>query len=95
MISPDARFEAPAAIEARGKVAVTAMAQRYDSIGDVWGRGVLLGVELVEDRETRKPANEMCREAVRQCEAKSLAGTGARQSRQNKRDPAGAADGVH
>jgi 4-aminobutyrate aminotransferase/(S)-3-amino-2-methylpropionate transaminase len=26
----------------------------------------------VEDRETRKPANEMCREAVRRCEAKGL-----------------------
>jgi 4-aminobutyrate aminotransferase-like enzyme len=48
------------------------MAERYEFIGDVRGRGVLLGIELVEDRETRKPANEMCREAVRQCEAKGL-----------------------
>jgi 4-aminobutyrate aminotransferase-like enzyme len=54
------------------KAAVTAMARRYDFIGDVRGRGVLLGIELVEDPETREPANEMCREAVRQCEARGL-----------------------
>jgi 2,2-dialkylglycine decarboxylase (pyruvate) len=64
--------ERAAALEARVKAAVTTMAQRYDFIGDVRGRGVLLGIELVEDRETRKPANEMCREAVRRCEAKGL-----------------------
>jgi 4-aminobutyrate aminotransferase-like enzyme len=48
------------------------MARRYDFIGDVRGRGVLLGVELVEDRTTRELANEVCSEAVRQCEAKGL-----------------------
>jgi 4-aminobutyrate aminotransferase-like enzyme len=41
------------------------------AIAEPPGRGVLLGIEL-EDRETRKPANEMCREALRQCEAKGL-----------------------
>jgi hypothetical protein len=64
--------ERAAAIEARIKAALAAMAQRYDFIGDVRGRGVLLGIELVEDGPTREPANEMCREAVRQCEAKGL-----------------------
>lgn len=47
-------------------------AHRYDFIGDVRGLGVLLGIELVEDRATREPANAMCREAVRRCEAKGL-----------------------
>lgn len=64
--------ERAAAIEQRVKAAVGAMAQRYDFIGDVRGRGVLLGIELVEDRQTREPANEMCGEAVRQCETKGL-----------------------
>jgi 4-aminobutyrate aminotransferase-like enzyme len=64
--------ERAAAIEARIKAVLPAMAQRYDFIGDVRGRGVLLGIELVEDGRTREPANQMCREAVRQCEAKGL-----------------------
>jgi 2,2-dialkylglycine decarboxylase (pyruvate) len=64
--------ERAAAIETRIKTAISAMAQRYDFIGDVRGRGVLLGIELVEDRATGKPANDMTRKAVRQCEARGL-----------------------
>jgi len=64
--------ERAAAIEKRVKAAVGAMAERYDFIGDVRGRGVLLGIEMVKDRQTRAPANEMCREAVRRCEANGL-----------------------
>jgi 4-aminobutyrate aminotransferase-like enzyme len=48
------------------------MARHYDFIGEVRGRGVLLGIELVEDRKTGKPANEMTRQAVRQCEERGL-----------------------
>jgi len=64
--------ERAAAIERRVKTAIAAMARHYDFIGDVRGRGVLLGIELIEDRATRAPANAMCREAVRQCEARGL-----------------------
>jgi 2,2-dialkylglycine decarboxylase (pyruvate) len=64
--------ERAAAIEARVKTAVAEMARRYDFIGDVRGRGVLLGIEMIEDQASREPANELCREAVRQCEAKGL-----------------------
>src|SRR6185503_11648473 len=64
--------ERAAAIELRVKAAVADMARRHDFIGDVRGRGVLLGIELVEDMTTQEPANEMTREAVRRCEARGL-----------------------
>jgi 2,2-dialkylglycine decarboxylase (pyruvate) len=33
--------------------------QRYDCIGDVRGRGLLLGMEIVKDRHSRAPDNEL------------------------------------
>ena len=43
------------------------MQQRYDCIGDVRGRGLLLGLDLVDDRRTRKPAPELARRVAREC----------------------------
>jgi 4-aminobutyrate aminotransferase len=36
--------------------ALRAMAERHACIGDVRGRGLMIGVEFVEDRESRTPA---------------------------------------
>src|SRR5439155_43755 len=47
-----------ARIELRMKSALTEMAKRYELIGDIRGRGVLLGLELVTDREQKTPANK-------------------------------------
>jgi len=54
-------------IEQRMKAAFAEMATRYEVIGDVRGRGVLLGLELVTDRERKTPANEVAAAVERRC----------------------------
>jgi 4-aminobutyrate aminotransferase-like enzyme len=56
-----------AAIERRIKSALTTMQQEIELIGDIRGRGVLLGVELVTDRHTKTPANEAARIVADHC----------------------------
>ncbi|HEY0201980.1 MAG TPA: aminotransferase class III-fold pyridoxal phosphate-dependent enzyme [Burkholderiaceae bacterium] len=48
------------------------MAERNELIGEVRGRGVLYGVELVLDRRTRAPANASAEAAVQACQDKGL-----------------------
>lgn len=38
---------------------LTALQQKYEAIGDIRGQGLLIGVELVEDRERRRPHHRL------------------------------------
>lgn len=38
--------------------------QKHDMIGDVRGKGLMLGIELVKDRRTKEPAKEECAQVV-------------------------------
>jgi len=49
-----------------------ALQDRHECVGDVRGRGLLQGVELVTDRETRTPADELGRRVTAECLALGL-----------------------
>ncbi len=51
----------------RLKTGLLALQQRYDCIGDVRGRGLLLGLDLVKDRRTRTPDPELAQRVAREC----------------------------
>lgn len=61
-----------AALGATFKAHLNALAQRWEQIGDVRGRGILLGIELVEDRHTRAPAFALGRAVHRYCFERGL-----------------------
>src|SRR4051794_2781321 len=49
-----------------------ALQSRYDVIGDVRGIGLLCGIELVEDRETRQPAMTLGGALTTECDVRGL-----------------------
>lgn len=57
------------------------MAERHEIIGDVRGKGLMIGVELVTDRETREPAPSQAAEIRRLCRERGvLIGVGGQKS---------------
>ena len=51
----------------RLKTGLMALKQRYDCVGDVRGRGLLLGLDLVKDLQTKAPDPELAQRVVKEC----------------------------
>uniref|UniRef100_UPI00257BC244 aspartate aminotransferase family protein n=1 Tax=Pseudomonas sp. UBA6310 TaxID=1947327 RepID=UPI00257BC244 len=52
---------------ARLRNGLLALQERFDCIGDVRGRGLLLGMEIVKDRQSKEPASELGSAITREC----------------------------
>lgn len=67
IILRDRLAERAARLGMRLKDGLQALQQRYDCIGDVRGRGLLLGLDLVKDRRTKAPDPELAQRVARVC----------------------------
>lgn len=56
-----------AAISEHWQGRMRALQQRYEFIGDIRGRGLLQGLELVRDRESKDPADREAADIFRHC----------------------------
>lgn len=72
IIQEEGLVERAAVIGTRVQAQLQEMMQEVDAIGDIRGRGVLHGLELVEDRKTKAPANELARAVVQHCQDAGL-----------------------
>jgi 2,2-dialkylglycine decarboxylase (pyruvate) len=54
------------------KKGLLTLKERYEIIGDARGRGLLMGVDFVEDRVTKKPAEARARAVTRACLERGL-----------------------
>ncbi|WIM09733.1 aspartate aminotransferase family protein [Enhydrobacter sp.] len=67
IILRDRLAERAALLGERLKSGLCTLQQRYECIGDVRGRGLLLGLDLVKDRRTRVPDPELARRVAHEC----------------------------
>ncbi|HEV7545493.1 MAG TPA: aminotransferase class III-fold pyridoxal phosphate-dependent enzyme [Reyranella sp.] len=72
IVQEEKLVERAAAIGKRMQAQLEAMAKDVEAIGDIRGRGVLYGVELVQDRGSRVPADALARAVVAQCQTEGL-----------------------
>ena len=54
------------------KPRLTAMAEKFEVIGDVRGRGAMIAIELVKDRTTKEPNPEATAALAKACHQEGL-----------------------
>lgn len=59
-------------IEAVMKARLGAMAEKFDIVGDVRGRGAMIAIELVKDRATKEPNPEATAALAKACHQEGL-----------------------
>jgi 2,2-dialkylglycine decarboxylase (pyruvate) len=67
VILRDRFTERAAELGRRLKDGLIALQQRYECIGDVRGRGLLLGLDLVKDRRSKAPDPELAQRVAHEC----------------------------
>jgi len=67
IILRDRMAERAAELGKRLKDGLEALQQRYECIGDVRGRGLLLGLDLVKDRRAKTPDPDLALKVAREC----------------------------
>ncbi|MCX7367059.1 MAG: aspartate aminotransferase family protein [Alphaproteobacteria bacterium] len=72
VILRDCLAERAAELGERLKSGLMALQQRYDCIGDVRGRGLLLGLDLVKDRRGKTPDPDLAQRVARECLARGM-----------------------
>jgi len=59
-------------IGSRLLVGLNELKQKHNLIGDVRGKGLMLGIELVKDRQSKEPAREECAQILESCKEMGL-----------------------
>ncbi len=67
IIEDEGLVENAARVGAYALERMQAMKEKFDCVGDVRGRGLLLGMELVESRETKAPAKDLAEAVMYAC----------------------------
>jgi 2,2-dialkylglycine decarboxylase (pyruvate) len=67
VVERDGLVERANVMGARLRSGLLDLMERFECIGDIRGRGLLLGMEIVKDRRTKEPADRLGAKITREC----------------------------